>query len=87
MPKAPPVGWQAGTQVSLTYESHRPWTEGEMPVDGDLLASHAGAAYVIEEARLVRGNPFKVKLLCARLEYGSISPEDAEVWPLFWNRR
>jgi hypothetical protein len=84
---AKPVGWEAGTEVKLTYESDWPWVEGAMPVEGDLLASHAGAAYVIEDAKLVRGNPRKIKLICARLEYGSICPDDAEVWPLYWTGR
>lgn len=82
-----PVDWEPGTEAKLTYESSTPWPDDDMPVEGDLLASPAGAAYVIEESRRVRGNAYKVKLVCARLEYGSISLDDAEIWPLFWNSR
>lgn len=82
-----PVDWEPGTEAKLTYESDRPWPIHERPVEGDLMASPAGAAYVIEDVRQVRGNPKKLKLLCARLEYGSISPEDAEVWGIYWNPR
>jgi hypothetical protein len=84
-----PVDWEPGTEAKLTYESGgEPWREPDMPVEGDLLASPAGAAYVIEDVRRVRGNPFKLRFVCARLEYGSIDfAEDAEVWPLFWQKR
>lgn len=86
--RKPPVDWVPGTEARLTYESSDGWLEPDLPVEGDLLASPAGAAYVIEEVHRVRGNPKKLRLVCARLDYGSIDfTEDAEIWPLFWNRR
>jgi hypothetical protein len=86
--RKPPVDWVPGSEARLTYEHNDgPWRDEEMPVPGDLLASEAGASYVIEEVHRVRGNPKKLRLVCARLDYGSISPEDAEVHGLYWGRR
>lgn len=85
---AKPVHWEPGTEAKFTYESldTPPWPNG-IPVDGDLMASEAGAAYVLEEVRPIRGNPRKVKILAARLEYGSLEVDGEGVWPLQWGRR
>lgn len=88
MARKPPVHWQPGTEAKLSYTDSGvpPWPNG-IPAAGDLLASEAGGAWVIEEVRQSKSNPRRLNLLVVRLEYGSIELDDEGVWPLYWQRR
>lgn len=86
--RKPPVDWEPGTEARLTYTSSDspPWPEG-LPLEGDLLRSEAGACYVIEEVRQSPSKPEMVRLVLARLEYGSLGRHAEGVWNFHWTGR
>jgi hypothetical protein len=78
--------WEPGTTTKLYCETDDPsgtWP----PAVGDLVATPAGAAYRIDEARRSPTKPERVYLQVTRLDRHACAIGDPGVWPLHWHPR
>lgn len=73
---------RSGTTCSLTYDPG-----SRRVVDGDVIVTPAGSAYLVLDVHAMRSkHAGRLRLDCVRIDAGSIGDDDV-VHPLYWYKR